>query len=525
MKRIFVSGLLLIFGLAAAGLFAQSQAQSLEFKAPTIENPCFHIQFAFIVKKIKTAFQSLQMDGKPVADILVFKDGAKVELGAPLDPGIYTFILDFAWRANKAYKIVLSHLPAGAKKPSKAEFGAFSPEDGGIPSLSCEEGFYRIVKIEEEAGLGRKSEIVTATLTAPKSTIEDGRFCLFDGAVQIPYQVLDTKENTPSEAAAKDHPVTLTTKIAFPVQVAGRQTKLISVFKGEKGPFEEKGFEVTGEGLGKTVRNSVLALGFHPQSGQINTMEYFKEGVKLYNKAGVIHWNPDCFVPGVAWDHSFDWNPPAVFEEKRGEFLYRNFRSGPLPRVKDVDLEVLYTLEIDAPWILSETRMTARNDLAVIAVRNDEMVFSKELFDSLIYKSRRQGIVQMSLQAKPGVPFGLVSIGPEDADWVGLLNTKEDYGVFCLRIKDLATVFGPAGAFLHKPGTYFYAPSDGEYVYWVRPLLYTWADYSTNNLLTALPKGSVFYEKNAYLFLKLGRDYREKLDFYLQTLRNPLKVF
>lgn len=524
MKRILSLGFILLLALASANIFAQNPAPSLEFFAPTLESPVYQIRFVIEVKKTKTTLQGLQVNKTPAANVLVFKDGVKAEVSSPLDPGAYTIIIDFAWRPNTPYKIVLTHLPAGARRSAKFEREGVSPSDGGLPSPNCEEGFYRIVRIEEDAGIERISEIITATLTAPKSLIGDGRLCLFDGNVGIPFQVLETRENTPTESTAKDHPVTLTSKIAFPISVRPREAKLVLVFKGDAGPMPTRAFTMTGNGLGKTVANSTLSISLHPRSGQINTIEYAWDGLKFHNRAGVIHWNPDCFIPGVAWDHSFDWNPPAVFEEKTGGFLYRNLRRGPMPRIRDIELEVLYTLGIDTPWILSETRMTALSDLAVVAVRNDEMVFSKELFDSLIYKSRRRGIIQMSLKADPHLPFGLVHCGPQDADWVGLLNTKEDYGFFCLRVQDLNAALVASGPFLHKPGTYFYAPSDGDYVYWVRPLLYTWGDYGTNTLLTALPKGSVFYEKNAYLALKLGRDYRNKLDTYLQILRNPLRV-
>jgi hypothetical protein len=513
--------------LASSGAVpaADSAGGGLEFIAPTLERPAYLIRFVFEVAKRSTTPQGLLVNGASAESVLVFKDGSKADFGAPLGPGSYTFLVGFAWRSNAPYRIALTHLPSGARKSVKFEAAGTSPTEGGLPSPRCEEGFHRVLRVEEDAGLARMDEIVTATLTAPKLWLEDGRLCLYDGTVAVPHQVLEARSNEPAAAAAKDHPPTLTLKLAFPVGLRPREAKLILAVKGDPAPPPDRKVSIEGDGLGKTVRNPFFKAVLHPGSGQINALDYTAEGVKLHNRAGVIHWNPDCFIPGLAWDHSFDWNPPAVFEEKTGALLYRNLRRGPMPRIKDVELEVLYTIAADAPWILSETRLTAANDLAVIAVRNDEMVFSKELFDALIYKSRRRGVVQAALAPKPGLPFGLAGIGPEDADWVGLLNTRENYGFFCLRVQELNAAVVPAGPFLHKPGTYFYAPSDGDYVYWVRPLLYTWGDYGTNAYLTALPKGSVFYERNAYLALRLGRDFRERLDAYLVGLRNPVKVF
>jgi hypothetical protein len=319
--------------------------------------------------------------------------------------------------------------------------------------------------------------------------------------------------------------VTSTLKIVLPTDARAYEKKMLLVLKGDKGPAPAQGLTVSGEGLGKTIKGTKLTLELHPQSGQINTIDSIEAGVKLYNKAGVIHWNPDVFVPGVAWDHSFDWNPPAVFEEKTGAYLYLNSRRGPLPRVKGVTLDVKYTLEAGAPYFLSETRLNFEEGQGVIAVRNDEMVLFRELFDSLLYRDKKGEIIKLPLKEKERVPFGLVHVAPEDLRWVGLVNTRDGFGFFSLRLQASHGNLEVPGEFLHKAGTYFYAPSDGNYVYWVRALIYAWADYFTNNHFAYVPRGSFFYEKNAYIVMRLGNDLPQRLDMLLKRLRHPLRVF
>jgi hypothetical protein len=309
------------------------------------------------------------------------------------------------------------------------------------------------------------------------------------------------------------------------VNLAPHGKKRLILLLGDKKLRGEPGFTFEGEGVGKTVKGKKLSLSFHPKSGQVNVIEYPGEGIRLHNEAGVIHWNPGCFVPGIAWDHSFNWNPPPSFEEISGDFLYASARRGPLQKIKEVSLEVRYRLDEGAPYFLSETRMVLKADLGVVALRNDEMVFFKGLFDSYVYKDKDNRLVQGALEEKPYLPFGLVHTVPDDLDWVGLLNTEKDFGFFSLRIAYSNSALGPAGGWTHKAGTYFYAPSDGSYVYWVRPLLYTWGDYLTNNQLTFVPKGSVFYEKNAYALETLEGDYGDRLDTLLKKLRNPIRVF
>ncbi len=153
------------------------------------------------------------------------------------------------------------------------------------------------------------------------------------------------------------------------------------------------------------------------------------------------------------------------------------------------------------------------------------MVLFKELFDALLYKDKKGELITLPLKETAGTPYGLVHVAPPDLGWVGLVNSKEAYGFFSLRINAADIFMDAPGDFFHKSGTYFYAPSDGDYVYWVRPLLYTWADFATNNHLTFLPKGSSFYEKNAYLLLKLDSKTPAVLDDLLKKLKNPLRVF
>ena len=498
-------------------------AAAADFHAPSFDEPYYRIRFPFEVKTGKVMAQAILLNEEKVGLFLIFKNGKNIASTTPLEKGIYDFALDYAWAGGKNYQITLLYQPENSKKPKKFEIKATSPRAGGIPGGN--EGFYRIYKVEEEIGLARKDEISTLTLTAPASEIETAALVIFDGSREIPYQILEKKGSQPPENVSSNHPVTLTYKLAFPIDAAAYEKKMLLILKGKSQTTAAKNFVLTGDGLGKTVKGSKLGLEFHPQSGQINTIESYEAGVKLYNKAGVIHWNPDVFIPGIAWEHSFDWNPPLSFEEKEGEFLYLNLRKGPLARIEGVMLEVKYTLEANAPYFISETLLNFEKDLGVIAVRNDEMVCSKELLDSLMYQDKKQEIVKMPLQEKGGFPFGLVHIAAEDLDWVGLVNTKQGFGFFSLRLNSAVANFEIPGSFLHKPGTYFYAPSDGNYVYWVRPLIYTWADFTTNNLLSFVPKGSFFYEKNAYIVLRLGDDLPQRLDTLLKKLRHPLRVF
>ncbi len=521
----------LALALILAGWPAGLLAEGLRFDSPTFESPRYAVRLTFSTKAGPVTLEEVRLNGTAFAAALFFQAGVLADRSKPLAAGSYDVVLPYAWAAKKKYAVSVAYRAKGSSRTRTADYTGVSPEQGGIPPGAVE-GFHRVYRVTEEAGLARSGEIASLTLTALRPEVEDGLLRLYDGPAELPYQVLERRATgaagSPSAggpSAGGPSPPAMTYKLVFPLNAEAGDRKLLLVTRGQPAASGESGLTLTGEKLGKTIQSRRLVLQFHPQSGQILTIDYLKERLKLWNKEGPVHWNPDVFIPGIAWDHSFDWNPPEEFDEKLGEFVYVNARSGPLPHVKDARLEVRYTVEADSPYFLSETRLSVENDLGVIALRNDEMVLYKELFDTLMYRDNDGRIVTLPLKERAESPFGLAHIAPPNIPWAGLLNMKEGYGFFTVRIEAADAGLRAAGSFLHKAGTYFYAPSDGSYVYWVRPLLYTWGDYRTNDLLTFLPKGSTFYEKNAYVLLRLTGQTPRDLDTLLRKLKEPLRVF
>jgi hypothetical protein len=502
---------------------APPKSPALEFTAPQPDAPCYRIRFPFEVKTRVVRVGDLSLNGNRVRSFLIFSQGKPVPPASGLEPGVYDVVIDYAWSGGKSYAASLQYLPEGGSKPRRSEVKGVSPREGGIPG--GEEGFYRLYTIEEPAGLERRDETAALTVTAPRDVLEGAGLIIFDGGRAVPFEVVESGEPAPSEKGGAGRPATVSLKIILQLSAAPRERRPLLVLKGESPAQPAGNVRLTGEGLGKTVSTPHLTIELSPKSGQVNTLEASDPAVRISNTVGVIHWNPDVFVQGLAWDHSFDWNPPASFAERTGRLVYVNSRKGPLPRIPGVRLEVKYTVEAGTPYFISETRLDFEKDLGVIAVRNDEMVVDRELFDSLIYKDKDGGLVSLPLKEREGLPNGLVHCAPADLDWVGLVNTAEGHGFFSLRINAADGNFEVPGLFPLKAGTCFYAPSDGSYVYWVRPLVYTWADYFTNTLDAFVPKGSFYYEKNAYGVWRVTDDLAPMLDELVLKLRKPLRVY
>ncbi len=495
----------------------------LEFAAPQSDAPYYRIRFPFEVKKGRVQVSELSLNGARVRSFLIFSQGKPVPPASGLEPGAYDVVLDYAWSGGKDYSATLDYVTEGGPKLRRSEVKGISPREGGIPG--GEEGFYRLYTVEEPAGLERRDETAVLIVTAPRDELEGAALIIYDGNRAVPFEVIESAESAAPEKSGAGRPATISRKIILQLSAAPREKRRLLVLKGESPEQPAEKIRLTGEGLGRTVRTPQLTIELSPKSGQVNTLEASNPAVRISNKVGVIHWNPDVFVQGLAWDHSFDWNPPAAFAERAGSLVYVNSRMGPLPRIPGVRLEVKYTVEAGTPYFISETRLAFEKDLGVIAVRNDEMVVDRELFDSLIYKDKDGGLVRLPLKEKEGLPNGLVHCAPADLDWVGLVNTAQGHGFFSLRLNAADGNFKVPGLFPLKAGTCFYAPSDGSYVYWVRPLVYTWADYFTNTLDAFVAEGSFFYEKNAYGVWRVTDDLAARLDELVLKLRNPLRVY
>ena len=526
---------------SAAPTSVGAEPAKLEFVAPTFETPFYRILAAFTIEKGTSLIKSLDLNGAAPASFRILRSGKPMDAAKALGPGLYDVVLTHAWRPGKSYTLTIVYeedargaaqgqrsaqaTKATPPKDRKAAWSAVSPAGGGVPE-GYEEGFHAVFAVVEPAGIERTDELVTLTVVAPRDELGDTQLCVLDAGRLLPSQVLERKENEAIASAAATHPPTTTLKLAAAVRAAAHERKMLIVLKGGPPATPGAGPVVTGTGLGRTIRSSRIALGLDPQSGQLAAIEFLKEKLRLHNeKQGVIHPNPDVSVPGLPWDHASDWNPPPSVAEKSGPLVYVNSRRGPLPRVQDVFCEVKYTLEQDAPYVLVETRVTVRKDLGVIALRNDQMVFAKRLFDTLVYKDPREGVVERPLLESPDKPFGLVHPAPAEADWVGLVNTFNRYGFFGLRIASLNTAMGAGGEISHRAATYFYAPAEGDFVYWVRPQIYTWGEHTTSNRIVYLPEGSEFYEKNAFLLLPMDEKTPGLLDALALRLKNPLRVF
>ncbi len=492
----------------------------LSFESPFKGDPSFRI-YCLIDFLENETIKKLKLNGSPIERYWLLKDDKVLAPTGFIESGIYELALDYAWKNKKKYELEVLIEEISSKKLSKYRIADFSPLQGGI--VHGEEGFSQTLHVKEPIGLSRTNEVVVLSLTAPTTEIRDKNFVIYMDNTLLPYQFLESKENVPDKTAQVDHPSTLTVSLAVPITLKPLESKILIVLKGKKQSTSSPGFTIEGKGLGKRVSNGNLLFEFDSQSGQLKSILDQKENLILQNPIGTLHWNPDVYIPNIAWDHSFDWKPPPSYQENEGPFFWIQSRKGSMPIIKDIFLEVQYTLQKETRYLVSETRMTPLKQLSLAALRNDEMVVDHKLFDHLIYSSNGK-VTILPLKPQPKGFQGLYHVAPFDADWVGFVHSKQNIGFFSLRLEHSNQSFDGSPLALHKPGTYFYAPDLQSYIYWVRALFYTWGEFATSNFLTFVPKGSSFYEKNAYLFLQLKEGYLKEVEGFFKKLKFPARV-
>ena len=107
---------------------------------------------------------------------------------------------------------------------------------------------------------------------------------------------------------------------------------------------------------------------------------------------------------GGKWGHTSDWTAGTAFDPARhkadalpagddktlpfyyrewtGPLAYRLTRWGKMPFVPEVDVSVTYTFHAGTPVVMVQSLMEFREGIAVHAVRDAELVFSRHQFDT-----------------------------------------------------------------------------------------------------------------------------------------------
>jgi hypothetical protein len=546
MKKALIPIVLLVLNLA-------SFTAETEFGYPVDGEPWYFIKASFNDTSSLSIgvwrVSRITVNGVRIRDFLLFQGGAEV-LGKDIQ-GQQPFEVKarFSWQANQSYEIQVQLENIKTKKPAALTQKVSSPALKGYWDPAWKS--YMALVLAEENGLQRLNYPVRATigiLSKYLKSVDEIRVVKAEragndvGYTEISSQVYDMITwSDPKILAVQDkdektgtpiirYQPTTSLSIAFLANLKPKETATYLVFFNNPNapkPAYTTDLKVIGAGLGqpigKTIENSFYKVTLNKKSGVIYEITEKSSKTLFEHKLetnGSIHWNPCLYSPPHTWTHTSDWeNPPYV--EVSGPLFYSIRIAAPLPFYPQALCSVTYHFYANVPYILVQTTIDITENMFVQALRNGEIVFNKNVFRNVAYKTMDGRIEVIDLQRTRMHPDHAVALRP-DTPWVTFYN--QDKGVaFANLYLDLAMTNVEGGeASAQQPFIYI---QNGPWYYLARGMVYS---FGTNNQTRMLPvrRGSVYAERVAFypFSFKMEQGFAAPADTLFNMLKYPVSV-
>jgi len=526
-----------VFGVLLGILCAQNahcaalKIGSVEFVPPSESSSRYHLAIDVVNNAGKAAtVTSIAVNGDAQDSFAVFI-GEKLSKDDSIPAGERARIrASYSWKNGAQYTVEVTAESAEDKHSASAK--ATAPSRGGYWDAAWKG--YKVLNVVEEAGLDRENEPVELRLNFLADQMRDPRKELRLVAMEagsyreVPFQILETSS---VDVEGEDYPDTVACRLLFYASVPANSTRNYIVFYDNADASvpatQSSELKVGAEALGLTIDNPYYNVTLAKQSGQIDGI-LIKQGVEqqLSHHGNAIHWNPGCFSPPRPWGHTYDWNPPEGKSEIRGPLVYVLKRWGCLPKLPEVWVSVTYTFYEHTPYILMSSTIDIRDDIDVLALRNDEMVFEPQLFSDLGWRDEQEAVHTVPLGQDPALETGYTAVLPADTPWLCFFAQDGGYGFGSLRLAYGSASTTEAAAVKYNEGTFVTAPNDAL-VYWYRALVYHFFPTAPVQMFSKVNAGSVYHETNAYLPFPLGKDpgdLLEPVNEAYEKLTHPLRV-
>lgn len=366
------------------------------------------------------------------------------------------------------------------------------------------------ISVSETAGFDRKLEYVHATIVLNRSLSDDETLIMnnLESEASVMVQKLKRVQNSDNFEYS----------ILFPVKISGHQTKRFKLeIQERKKDALPKELELSKDKL--SVENQYYKIHFSSaedeRGGQINGVELKDFENQLLKRGHIsMHWAPNFSKSGS--DGYFNMEDLPVTSEhliQRETYRVIKNRSGITDSVPEIHVEGRYEFYADLPYFLFESTMRMEKDVELDLLRNDEMTMDS-LFTHVVYPKKDGSISRLKLYNEE---LDVLEENPisDDADWLAFYNVDKGYGFGSIRIKYDNTNSEGKDSPTHKPYTKI-SKASGNGRYWNRVL---------SDTIQTFPKGSRYYENNAYLIFGIDSKIPEK-EFlhYFECFRNPLLV-
>ena len=419
----------------------------------------------------------------------------------------------------------------------------------------------RTIKVVERAGVARKGYPVEVTIRYQAGTVKDprslGLYRLEQGKKQpAPFQVLSSHH--PKTTSQYNREPQSFSRIMFLADApANGSAEYVLEDNPPPASTPTPAFTVEGEGVGRRIDTGPALFELHPLSGQFLafTPKFVGDLRLRFRQNGrdrAFHHNPDVFAPPATWGHASDWNvpvlhapdaplanPPPSAERRRYPFhyrqwqkplLYRLSRWGRMPLVPQVDTSVTYSFFANAPFVLCSSTIDFREGIQVQAVRNCELVFSRQQYDHIVWIDKA-GNLQTRPCNDPDEPdriLDIIATMPPDTPCLGFANEAKGFGI-ALVMRGAAAANPYTGNAANEQSQFYFLDygqhgqgSPNNFTYVCRRLV-----FRKNHTPTFVPAGSRYAAEYAVVVFALGKTpatrYAE-LKHWRQSLANPLHV-
>lgn len=512
---------------------------SCNFGFPNTKLPFYHLDV--LLKSVEQDFEITEIivNGNTIRDFFVYQDNKECYDNIICKSRPARVIARVDWENEKSYTVEIQGHPT--RSEGEVDLGSLTckaPHHGGYWDKKWK--YYASVVLSENVGIPRHKEPVHLSLNFYKDRLKSPKELRVVGiesdtgeAKAIPCQVIDYNEWDVPELIENDpsrYQSSVDFDIVFLADVQAHSNKVYLIFYGkhEASEFEyTSDLKVSGDKPGVEVENDYYRIKLHEKSGFIDEI-YIKQGIdrKLdhhIEPPGTLHWNPGCYAPPQPWSHASDWNPPPSFDVINGSLFSMRKYWGQLPfGIDQLSASVTYMFHAHKPYIIVSTVLRAEEEISVKALRNNTFVFKKQLFDTFIWKNNNGEVTRLKVSDAPPLPRPLIRLSPEPL-WMAFINCDQGYGFGGIPLKYLNEKYGNGLAKTTQP--YHYV-AVGPWVSWSRALVNT---FVTNNpqRLVSIPKGCLYFERNAYLSFRFDPrtgEAQQILDKYQNILTNPLEV-
>jgi metal-sulfur cluster biosynthetic enzyme len=376
--------------------------------------------------------------------------------------------------------------------------------------------YYKVVNLEEKAGIQRKAEPVEVLLSfqsaQTSSLAREIRVAeIIDGVLNEVISQVFSEIRRGTEKICK---------LLFLADNKGKEKKSYLIFYGNPDaelPNYQTDLKVSGEGYGLDIENEFFKAILSKQTGQLARMILKREhGLEIYS-GGQGHGEP----AGIDWAHDYVsedgiqkmrislWGECPDYEVVRGPICTIIRRWGfpyspvhPLFSPARMNMDIEYRFYAGLPYFHKFGHMTAVKQFAPAALRDDEWVITGQSFNEMLWMG-------------PDEKLNLGEVPKEFAEklWgIGFFNKETKDSFFGLFLEHYAEGLPELS---HNGSPNLYYKWHGQ----------IWSRYPVPKDLKIIPKGAVLHQKNAYVTIPFtAEEGPAQIEILRKELLNPLSA-